>query len=348
MTSMDAATPPSVRDSLARLYARTDLTKAEARELFEALIGGAMGDIEIGALLVALRMKGETPEEIGGAAEALRAAARPFVRPETPFADLVGTGGDGAHTLNVSTLAALVAAEAGLPVAKHGNRSVSSQCGAADLLERFGLPLDASPEEARLRLDRHRFTFLFAPHYHPGIRHAMPARKALATRTIFNLLGPLVNPAHPPIMLLGVYDAALCHPVAEALRLLGTERALVVHGSGLDEIAPHGPTQAVRLSGGTLEPLTLAPSDFGAPERPLAELVGGLPEENARLARAVLEGQGAEAHQEAVALNAGALLHIAEQAASFAAGYLAARDILATDRAWRRLQACVQPLEETV
>ncbi|MDR1874335.1 MAG: anthranilate phosphoribosyltransferase, partial [Synergistaceae bacterium] len=215
---------------LNRLMSGEKLAREESARLFDAVIRGDLNDVEIAAVLVALKLRGETAEEIAGAAQALRAGARAFPRPDYVFADIVGTGGDGANTINISSAVTFVAAEAGLPVAKHGNRSVSSKCGAADLLERFGVKLDMSPETARGMLDRLGVTFLFAPHYHGGIKHAMPARKALATRTMFNVLGPLINPARPPIMLVGVYEMSLCNVVAETLRLLGCERALVVHG----------------------------------------------------------------------------------------------------------------------
>lgn len=194
---------------LKRILGGAMATREETRAVFEALISGELGDIEIAALLVALKMKGETAEQVTGAAQALRNAARAFPRPDYPFADIVGTGGDGANTINISTAVAFVVAEAGLPVAKHGNRSVSSRCGSADLLETFGVKLDMPPDIARRALDEVRVTYLHAPHYHAGIRHAMTARRTLATRTVFNLLGPLLNPAAPDIMLVGVYDPAL-------------------------------------------------------------------------------------------------------------------------------------------
>src|SRR5690606_11654732 len=195
--------------------------------------------------------------------QALRRAAKPFVRPQRLVIDSCGTGGDGSNTMNISTTAALVAASMGLTVAKHGNRSVSSRSGSADVLESLGLSVTQDPQVAARQLDAYNFCFLFAPHYHPGIRYAMPSRQTLKTRTLFNLLGPLVNPARPDAQVLGVYDPAWCRPMAETLRLIGCQRAMVVHGSGLDEIALHGESHVVELNNGELHDYTLTPETFG-------------------------------------------------------------------------------------
>ncbi|HEU4828568.1 MAG TPA: anthranilate phosphoribosyltransferase [Gemmatimonadales bacterium] len=323
------------------------LAAEESRALFDCALRGELSDIELTAMLVALKLKGETPDEIAGAAASLRAGAREFERPTYPFADIVGTGGDGAGTINISTAVACVAAEAGLPIAKHGNRAVSSRCGAADLLEEFGVRLDMSPETARRCLDAERLTFLFAPHYHAGIRHAMPVRKRLATRTVFNLLGPLVNPARPPVLLVGVYDPALCGVIADTLALLGCERALVVHGLGLDEIAVHGETEAAELRDGRVERRRFTPADFGVASFPLADLVGGGPEENAVAIRRLLGGRGEPAHIAAVAVNAGALLHLAGVAGSLPMGYDFAREVLAGGGALARLERFAGMSRET-
>lgn len=323
---------------LRRLMAGESLASTESEALFAALIRGELSEVEITALLLALKFKGETAEEIAGAVRALRATAREFPRPAYRFADIAGTGGDGTNSINISTAVSFVAAEAGLPMAKHGNRSVSSRCGAADLLEQYGVRLDMPPATARRCLDEVGVTFLFAPHYHPGTRHVMPVRKALATRTVFNLLGPLVNPASPPVMLVGVYDAALCPLVAATLGLLGCERALVVHGLGLDEIALHGETVASELANGRVTARRFTPADFGIAELPLSAITGGTPDDNARTIRAVLGGKGDAAHAAAVAVNAAALLEIAGLAASPAEGYVLAQRILASGRALQRLE----------
>jgi anthranilate phosphoribosyltransferase len=324
--------------TVTKLLAGEPLAAADTRTAFDAVIRGDMSDIELTALLVGLKLRGETPTEIAGAVAALRDGARGFPRPDYRFGDIVGTGGDGGGTINISTAAALVAAEAGLPIAKHGNRAISSRCGAADLLEQFGVRLDMSPETARRCLDETGITFLFAPHYHSGIRHAMPVRQRLATRTVFNLLGPLVNPAHPPVMLVGVYAPALCVTAAETLAMLGCERALVVHGLGLDEIALHGATEAAELIDGEVIPRRYTPADFGVRELPLAAIEGGGPEQNALYIRALLGGAGAEAHAAAVAVNAAALITLAGLTDRLADGYALARAILAEGRALGRLE----------
>jgi len=323
---------------LKKVLAGEKLERSESAAVFDAVIKGELSDVEIAAVLVALKMRGETAEEIAGAATALREGARAFPRPDYPFADIVGTGGDGANTINISSAATFVAAVAGLPVAKHGNRSVSSRCGAADLMERFGVKLDMSPAVARHVLDELGVTFLFAPHYHSGIRHAMPVRKALATRTAFNVLGPLINPARPSIMLVGVYDMELCGIVAETLRLLGVERALVVNGLGLDEIALHGATNAAELAGSEIIPRRFEPSDFGVREFPLSSIVGGAPGENETAIRSVLAGKGDEAHAAAIAVNAAALLTLGGVTGSYRDGYELASGVISSGRALERLE----------
>jgi anthranilate phosphoribosyltransferase len=321
-----------------KLMSGSHLEREESRLLFDAVIRGEVGDIEMAALLVALKMRGETAEEVAGAAQALREGARGFLRPDYLFADIVGTGGDGANTINISTAVVFVAAEAGLPVAKHGNRAVSSRCGAADLLERFGVKLDMKPETARRLLDDMGATFLYAPHYHKGIRRAMPVRKALATRTMFNLLGPLVNPSRPPVMLVGVYEHRLCTLVAEVLKLLGCSRALVVNGLGLDEIAVHGETHAVELRDGEVKSHRFTPGDFGVREFPLSSIAGGTPEENERAICSVLSGSGNEAHAAAIAVNAGALLTLGGKVDSFKQGFALAASILESGKALERME----------
>ncbi len=316
---------------------RRNLTREEAAAVFTHLVAGGYAEVEIAALVAALKARGESPEEIAGAAQALRGAARAFPRPDYAFADTCGTGGDGTGTFNVSTAVALVSAELGIPVAKHGNRSVSSRCGSADVLEAAGVRLDAAPDTARRSLDEVGVCFLFAPAYHAGVRHATPVRKALGTRTIFNLLGPLANPSRPPLQLMGVYDPALCAPLATTLGLLGVDAALVVHGGGLDEIALHGPTTAALWRDGRVTELEITPEEAGLRRHPVAALAGGDPAENLGLLVAVLEGRGAAAHRDAVALNAGALHWIAGRSATLADGVAAAREAVAGGGAARRL-----------
>lgn len=302
--------PPAetVEEALGGLFAGRSLSQGKAERLFGALVAGELSEPAIAALLVALKVKGETVDELIGAARALRAADAPFARPDYLFADSCGTGGDGSGTINLSTAVAFVAAAAGLPVAKHGNRSITSRCGSADVLERLGVRLDPAPDVSRRALDEAGVCFLFAPDYHPGLKHAGPVRRALKVRTVMNVLGPCVNPAEPSVQLLGVADPALLAPVAEVLTALGVRRALVVHGSGLDEVALHGETEAVRVIDGQAERLTFAPEDAGLRRAPLSALAGGGPEENAARLKALLTGHGEIAETHAVAFNAGALL----------------------------------------
>lgn len=337
-----AAATDTARDALAHLYAGDDLTEREAEQLFAQLVAGALDETAIAALLVALKVKGETAAELIGAARALRAADLPFERPDYLFADSCGTGGDGAGTINISTAVAFVAAAAGLPVAKHGNRSVTSRCGSADVLERLGAKLDISAAASRRVLDETGLCFLFAPAYHPGLRHAGPVRRALKVRTIMNLLGPCVNPAEPPVQLLGVADPDKLEPIARTLDALGVACALVVHGAGLDEVALHGETQAVRLTDGAIERIVLTPEDAGLSRRPLAALQGGGPEENAERLKALLMGYGIAAEADAVALNAGALLMIAGLAGDLREGVALARDTIASGSGYKVLKSFVE------
>ncbi len=318
------------------------LTAAESQRLFEAIVAGAIPGPTLAAILAALKVRGETPDEIAGAAAALRAAATPFPRPDYAFADTCGTGGDGARTINISTAAAIIAAELGIPVAKHGNRAVSSRAGSADVLEALGVRLSTTPEQARRCLDEVGLCFFFAPEYHPGMRHAAPVRRALGTRTIFNLLGPLVNPSQPTHQLVGVYDPALCTPVAETLGRLGVRVALVVHGDGLDEIAVHGPTQGALLRDGLVESVTLTPEAVGLGRHPVEALAGGDAETNATLIREVLEGRGAVAHRDAIAFNVGALALLTERARTLVEGVALAQEVLATARGAERLARFVE------
>ncbi len=328
--------------ALARLYAGENLESDTAEELFAELVAGRLNQASIAAMLIALRFKGETAEEMIGAAKALRAADEYFPRPDYLFADTCGTGGDGSALINVSTAVAFVAAAAGLPVAKHGNRSVTSPCGSADVLERLGAKLDVSAEVSRRALDEAGVCFLFAPRYHPGLRHAGPVRRALKVRTIMNLLGPCLNPAEPQVQLLGVAEARLLEPVAKTLSSLGVRKALVVHGSGIDEMALHGETQAVRVSDGSLEALTIAPEDAGLERTPLENLKGGGPEENAERLKALLVGNGRASDIDAVALNTGALLFTAGLSPSLRDAVATAHQAIASGAAYERLLAFVE------
>ncbi len=314
------------------------LTLPQAEKLFDHLVKGELNDIQITAALTAMKLRGEQPAEMAGAAQALRRAAKPFKRPARAVIDSCGTGGDGSNTMNISTTAALVAASMGLAVAKHGNRSVSSRSGSADVLESLGLSVTQDPEIAEQQLDALNFCFLFAPHYHPGIRYAMPSRQTLKTRTLFNLLGPLVNPARPDAQVLGVYDPSWCRPMAETLQLLGCQRAIVVHGSGLDEIALHGPTHVVELRDNELTEYTLDAADFGVQSAQVADLVGGDADFNAQLLKNVLAGKATRAQSNAVAVTVAAMLYVTDQYDNLKQATAAVQEHLASGAALLHLE----------
>ncbi len=331
-----------VPNPLPRLLAGEDLDADDSEHLFERLVLGKLEPAEIAGMLIALRMKGETAEEMIGAARGLFAAALPFERPDYLFADCCGTGGDGSGLINVSTAVAFVAAACGLPIAKHGNRSVSSRCGSADVLEAVGARLDVEPGRARAILDETGFCFLFAPAYHPGMKHAALVRRQLRVRTVMNLLGPCINPARPRVQLLGVADPKMLRRIAQTLDAMGVDEALIVHGSGLDEVALHGETRAIRLSGGELEELVIAPEDAGIERAPLNVVTGGDVAENAERFRALLDGGGSTAERDITILNTAALLFTAGKAADLREGAAQARDALLSGRAGKLLDAYVE------
>lgn len=325
-----------------RLLDRESLDRGAAKALFSQIVDGSLPELLMAAAFVALRIKGEAVEELVGAALALREAARPFPAPDYLFADSCGTGGDYSSSINVSTGAGLIAAACGLPVAKHGNRAFTSKCGSADVLEALGAKIDISPAHSRRVLDETGFCFLLAPLYHPGIAHAGPVRRTLKVRTIMNLLGPCLNPARPTVQLLGAADPVLLRPLAETLRALGVERALVVHGSGLDEVALHGPTRALLLADGAIEEREINPRQAGLEPLPINQIVGGSAEENAGHLVACLSGRGRQADTAVLALNAGALLMTAGKAADLRQGVEMALAALGSGAAARLLAEFVE------
>jgi anthranilate phosphoribosyltransferase len=328
--------------AITRLLDGYNLDQTSAFELFERIVEGTLSEPLMSATFTALRVKGETAHELIGAAEALREAAKAFPSPGYVFADSCGTGGDFSGSINVSTAAGLVAAACGLPVVKHGNRSFTSKCGSADVLEALGARLDLSPLESRDILDQTGFCFLLAPYYHPGIAHAATVRRALKVRTIMNLLGPCLNPAQPKVQLLGVAEPQLLRPIAETLKALGVVRALVVHGSGLDEVALHGFTRAILLDDGEFEEIELTPEQAGLRRLPVERIVGGTPRENAARLSQLLGGKAREADSSIVALNAGALLMTARRAADLRTGVAMALDAMASGEAKELLDRFVE------
>jgi anthranilate phosphoribosyltransferase len=319
-----------------------NISQQQSQTFFEQVMKGDIPDALLGSVLTALKMKGETPEEIAGAAVAVRNYATPFPEQHDAVVDCVGTGGDGANTINISTTSAILTAACGVKVAKHGNRSVSSMSGSADLLEAFGVNLMMSPETASQCIAQANVCFLFAPAYHPGFKYAGPVRKAMGIRTLFNILGPLVNPAKPSTMLLGVYTPELLPIIAQSLIFTGVQRAFVVHGSGLDEIAIHGETQAIEINNGQLIERTLNPEDFGLSRFALTDITGGTPQENANYSKAILSGEGLPAHNAAVIINSAALLYLHGKADSLKAAADLATSVLLSGQAMATLNTLVK------
>ena len=295
---------------LEQLYSGHSLSTSESTALFNAVIQGELSNEQIAAMLIALKVRGANTEEITGAVAASLQNAKAFPHPNYAFADIVGTGGDGQNTINISTASAIVAASMGAKVAKHGNRSVSSKSGASDVLTALGVNVNVTPEQARQALDEIGVCFLFAQQYHSGFRHVAPVRAALKTRTIFNILGPLINPARPTYHLLGVYAPELVKTYAETAVALEHQHSFVVHGSGLDEVALHGETQVAEIKNGKIEYFTLTPEDFGLKAQSLESLRGGEPQENAQMLTALLQGKGKSEHANAVAANTALLLKL--------------------------------------
>lgn len=329
---------------LPTLVEGTDLNQTQSHDFFQQVLEGNIDPALLASVLTALKLKEETPEEIAGAALAIRGAATKFPERDNAtdtIADCVGTGGDGANTINISTTAAILAAACGLKMAKHGNRSVSSMSGSADLLEALGVNLSMSPETAHHCLQEINLCFLYAPAYHSGFRHAGPVRKAMGIRTMFNILGPLVNPASPNIMLLGVYMPELLSPIAKALSLTGVKRAFVVHGSGLDEIALHGETQVIEINNDELIERSISPKDFGLNTYSLEDIKGGTPQENAKYIKDILSGNGQEAHNAAVIINCAALLYLHGKADSLRQAAEMASKVLASGKGFETLTSLV-------
>ncbi|MDK2888902.1 MAG: anthranilate phosphoribosyltransferase [Thermoanaerobacter sp.] len=280
-----------IKEAIGRVVAGESLSESEAERVMDEIMTGQASPAQIAALLTAMRLKGETIEEITGFARSMRRHATPVRSRHPVVVDTCGTGGDGAGTFNISTIAALVLAGAGVPVAKHGNRSVSSRCGSADVLEALGVNLELSPAELEECLDKVGITFLFAPALHRAMKHAAGPRREIGIRTVFNVLGPLTNPAGAKVQIVGVYSAGLVPVIARVLARLGTRRAFVVHGAGgLDEISPAGPAVVAEVREGDIREYSLDPADYGFAYTPVESLAGGNPEFNAALAREILRG----------------------------------------------------------
>jgi anthranilate phosphoribosyltransferase len=331
-----------LKPHLAKIMNRKDFTAIEAESAMEIIMTGQATPAQIGGYLVALRMKGETIDEIAGSARAMRSQASPIPlnRCCDPLLDTVGTGGDGVHTFNISTAAAFVAAGAGHKVAKHGNRAASSKCGSADVLAALGVHLDLTPEQVAICIDQVGIGFIFAPLFHPAMKNAIGPRRELGQRTIFNILGPLTNPAGAARQVIGVYDPRLTEVLAEVLCELGGQAAFVVYGSGgLDELTPNGSIRVSSLRNGRVTTYSLDAVDLGLRQVKAEHLAGGELPENARLLRRLLSGEDDSPRRDVVLLNAAAAL--ATETGDLSAGLERARDSLESGAALNKLDLLI-------
>ncbi len=339
----------AIKEAIAKVTSGQALEMDEAGAAMEEIVQGAATPAQIAAFAVGLRMKGETPAEVAGLARVMRREAVK-VPVSGDLVDTCGTGGDGLSTFNISTVAAFVASGAGARVAKHGNRAYSSSCGSADLLEALGVAIDLKPNEVAECVDRVGIGFMFAPNFHPAMRYANGPRKEIGVRTVFNVLGPLSNPAGASSQLLGVATASLAPLMGEVLALLGCRRALVVHGDdGLDEISLSGPTRVCEVSDGSTRSYDLQPEDVGLKRYPLKSLIGGKAQENATIAEAVLRGDPGP-QRDVVLLNAAAALYAAGRAKSLATGVAEAARSIDSGAAMaklRELRTLSQALQES-
>ncbi|MCO8265390.1 anthranilate phosphoribosyltransferase [Haloferax prahovense] len=327
-----------MQDYIERVTGGADLTVEEARDAARAVFEDAT-EAQIGALLAALRAKGETEAEIAGFAQGMRDAALTIEPDRGPLVDTCGTGGDDYNTINVSTTSALVAAGAGAAVAKHGNYSVSSSSGSADVLEVAGVNVEAEPESVEACIEDNGVGFMLAPVFHPAMKAVIGPRKELGMRTIFNVLGPLTNPAGADAQVLGVYDSDLVPVIAESLSHMPVERALVVHGSGMDEIALHDATTVAEIDGDEITEYTLTPADLGLEQAPIEEVAGGTPQENADDLEGILTGDVTGPKRDLILANAGAAVYVADLADSLAEGVEVARDAIESGAAKAKLDA---------
>ncbi|WP_392561345.1 bifunctional anthranilate synthase glutamate amidotransferase component TrpG/anthranilate phosphoribosyltransferase TrpD [Orbus sturtevantii] len=299
-----------IQPILDKLYQGKVLAQDESQILFSQIINGKLQPTTLATAIISMKVRGEQPQEIAGAATALLNNADSFATPDYDFTDIVGTGGDGTNSINISTASAFVAASMGFKIAKHGNRGVSSKSGSSDVLAALGIKLNMSADIARQALDELGICFLFAQQYHSGFRHAAPIRQQLKTRTIFNILGPLINPAKPKRILLGVYHRDLLKPIAQTLAMLGYEHAIVVHGDGMDEVAIHGTTDVAEVINSNINYFSVNPQDFGVNCYTLKDIEGGTPEQNRDSLIAILQGNGQDAHSAAIAVNVAMLMKL--------------------------------------
>ncbi|MDE0949792.1 MAG: anthranilate phosphoribosyltransferase [Halioglobus sp.] len=336
----------NIQQALTALVQGENLSGEQMQLVMHKVMSGDVTDAQIGGLLVALRMKGETAEEIAGAAQVMRELATPVQVSDPHLVDLVGTGGDGANLFNVSTGASFVVAAAGAKVAKHGNRAVSSTSGSSDVLEKMGMPLDLTPDEVARAIEEVGVGFMFAPSHHSAMRHAIGPRKELGMRTVFNILGPLTNPAGVKQQVIGVYSPDLCQPMAEVLKLLGAEHAMIVHSDdGLDEISIAAGTQVSELHAGSIETYHITPEEFSLERQSLDGLTVTDSASSAALITSALAGAKDETSQKAAAilvLNAGAAIYVAGVAATLADGVAMAEDAIGNGLAAEKLRQFIE------
>ena len=332
-----------IKEAIVKIVDKQDLSYGEAYQVMNEIMNGESTATQNAAFLAALSTKStkaETIDEITGCAAAMREHAMKVDVGDMDVMEIVGTGGDGAHSFNISTTAAFVACAGGVRVAKHGNRAASSQCGTADCLEALGVNIDLSPEKCVEMLDKAGFCFFFAQKYHTSMKYVGAIRKELGIRTVFNILGPLTNPAKPKKILMGVYDGSLAEPLAQVLMKLGVERGMVVYGQDkLDEISLSAPTLVCEFGSGKYQTYEVTPEQFGLERGQKSDLVGGTPAENAAITRAILDGTERGRKRSAVLLNAGAALFIDGKAESFAAGVSQAAKIIDSGKALEALEA---------
>ncbi len=331
-----------IKQAIQAVIDGNNLSQEQMTDVMNAILTGEATPAQIGGFLVGLRIKGETIDEISAAAGVMRSLATPVSPKSDNLVDIVGTGGDGQKTFNISTASAIVAAAAGARVAKHGNRAASSQSGSADLLEKAGIKLDMTPDQVADCIDQIGVGFMFAPAHHSAMKHAIGPRKEMGVRTIFNVLGPLTNPAGTKRNFIGVYDKALVEPVANALKNLGNEQALVVHGlDGLDEISIEQPTYTAELKDGQISVFEVKPEDYGVERQPLSSIVVKDSDESLMVINDIFSGEKGAAH-DAVVLNAGAGIYVAGCSDSLAAGIDKAREVIASGAAKAKLDEYVQ------
>ena len=339
-----------IKEAIIKLVGKGDLTCEEARTVMLEIMGGKTTPTQNAAFLAALSTKStkaETIDEISGCAEAMRSLATPVPHPGMEVLEIVGTGGDGAHSCNISTTSAMVLAAGGVKVAKHGNRAASSLCGTADCLEALGVKIDMTAEKALSMLQKTNFCFLFAQKYHSAMKYVGPIRKELGVRTVFNILGPLTNPAKPEMFLLGVYDEYLVEPIAKVLASLGVRRGIVAYGrEKLDEISPNGPTVICEIRDGYYRSSLIRPEDFGLVPGTKKDLLGGTPEENARVTRDILSGRIGGTKRNAVLLNAGAAFFVAQKAESIKEGITLAASLINSGKALAALENIIKESQQ--